>query len=129
MIKDFSKQFVKFGVVGIINTTIHLITLFILVEFFAIYYLIASFIAFLFAVTNSFILNTLWTFKKNIGHKTKSRYIKFFVISIIATFLNLIFLYVFTDLLRIWYLFSQIIAIALTLMINFIGNKVWTYKN
>ena len=65
---DF-KQFSKFAVVGVINTLINLVVLFVFTEYLGLYYIYSAIIAFLFAVTNSFILNTLWTFKKNIKHK------------------------------------------------------------
>jgi putative flippase GtrA len=120
-------EFVKFSVVGAINTLIHLVVLYVLVNYFGIYYLVGSFIGYLFAVTNSFVLNTLWTFKKNIRIRTKRRYAKFFIISSIAAILNLLFLYFFTESLGIWYMYSQLIAIFLTLMINYIGNKFGTY--
>lgn len=122
------KEFSKFSLVGIINTSIHLSLLYVLTEFFSIWYLLSSFLAFLVALTNSFIMNTLWTFKKNIKHKTINKYTKFLTISIIAAILNLFLLYVFTEFVGLWYMISQIIAIIFTLMINFIGNKFWTFK-
>lgn len=123
-----SKEFTKFAVVGVVNTAIHMTVLFILVSYFNIWYIFSSFLAFLVAVTNSFVMNTVWTFKENIKYKTSSRYGKFFVVSGIAALLNLSFLYIFTEFFGIWYLFSQFLAIVITLMINFLGNKIWTYK-
>ncbi|HUS49331.1 MAG TPA: GtrA family protein [Candidatus Paceibacterota bacterium] len=123
-----TKEFARFVVVGVINTLIHLSVLYILTEFFSVYYILSSLLAFLVAVTNSFIMNTLWTFKRDIKHKTITRYGKFFLISIISSFSNLFFLYLFTELFGIWYMFSQIIAIGLTLMMNFIGYKFWIFK-
>ena len=127
MIK-ITKEFIKFTIVGIVNTAIHLSILYILTEFFSVWYILSSLIAFLFAVTNSFILNTLWTFKKNIKHKTTTKYGKFFIVSAITALSNLLFLYIFTEFVGLWYMLSQVIAIVLTLMMNFIGNKFWTFK-
>lgn len=123
-----SRQFVKFAVVGVINTAIHLFVLFILVQYFGIWYMFSAFLAFLVAVTNSFVINTLWTFKKKIYDETSIRYSKFFGVSVIAAFFNLTFLYIFTEYFGLWYMISQFIAIILILMINFSGNKYWTYK-
>jgi putative flippase GtrA len=123
-----TKEFLKFAIVGLINTVIHLIVLFILTEFFSIWYVLSSLIAFLVAVTNSFIMNTLWTFRKNIKHKTVMKYWKFFIVSVITALFNLFFLYIFTEFVGLWYMLSQFIAIVLTLMMNFIGNKFWTFK-
>jgi len=125
---QITKEFSKFAVVGVINTVIHMVFLFIFTAFFSIWYMLSSFFAFLIAVSNSFIMNTVWTFKKDIKHKTATRYGKFFIVSIIAAVSNLFFLYVFTEFAGLWYMLSQLIAIVLTLMINFVGNKLWTYN-
>ena len=123
-----SKEFVKFAFVGVINTLINMGVLYILVNYFSVYYMVAAILAFLVAVTNSFIMNTLWTFKSDIADKTHSKLSKFFLISTIAALFNLLFLYIFTEFLGIWYMLSQLFAIVLTLLINFIGNKLWTYR-
>ncbi len=124
-----TQEFLKFSVVGAMNTIIHLLVLYVLTEFFSIWYILSSLFAFLVAVTNSFILNTLWTFRKDIRYKTTKKYSKFFIVSITAAISNLFFLYVFTEFIGLWYMISQLIAIAITLMINFIGNKLWTFKD
>lgn len=126
--QKISLQFIKFAVVGVINTLLHLAILYVLVEYFSIYYVLASFIAFLIAVTNSFILNTIWTFNTNIRIDTKSKYIKFFVISSLALIINLSLLYLITEYLHIWYIASQISATFFSLLVNFLGNKFWTYR-
>ena len=126
--KQVSFEFIKFVLVGCINTLLHLSILYLLVEYFSIYYVFASLIAFIIAVINSFIMNTLWTFKKDIKTKTGSRYGKFFIVSVIAVMANLLLLYLITEYIGIWYILSQVIATGFSLIINFIGNKFWTYK-
>ena len=126
--KEISIEFVKFAIVGVSNTLIHLSVLYVLTEFFSLWYILSSLLAFLVAVTNSFIFNTLWTFKSDIKHKTATKYGKFFVVSVITALSNLFFLYLFTEYFELWYMMSQVIAIVLTLMMNFIGNKFWTFN-
>ena len=133
MVKIFNfqitRELIKFAIVGVVNTAIHLSVLYVLTEFFMVWYILSSLLAFLVAVTNSFIMNTLWTFKKDIKHKTALTYGKFFIISVITALSNLFFLYVLTEFVSLWYMLSQLIAIALTLMMNFVGNKFWTFKD
>ncbi len=128
MIKKTTIQFLKFAIVGVINTLVNLIVLYLLTEFFGIYYMVSAVFAFLVAVTNSFILNKIWTFNENISENIFNRYIKFFAVSTFALLINLMILYLFTEFLRIYYMASQIIAIALSLWINFFFNKLWTFK-
>jgi putative flippase GtrA len=126
--RQISLEFIKFAIVGVVNTIIHMTILYILTEYFGVYYILASLIGFLVAVTNSFILNTIWTFNKDIREKAGVRYSKFFITSIIAAGVNMGLLYLITEYFGIWYMLSQIIATGISLILNFIGNKYWTYK-
>ncbi|MBM3232518.1 GtrA family protein [Candidatus Pacearchaeota archaeon] len=121
-------EFLKFAIIGAINTAIHIGVLYILVDYLGVYYILASFIGFVLAVTNSFIMNTKFTFKRKIKEKTAERYTKFFVVSIIAAIVNLILLYIITEIFGVYYILSQLFATAGSLIINFMGNKLWTYK-
>jgi len=122
------KQFLKFAIVGVINTLINLLVLYVLTEFLGIYYLISAVFAFVVAVTNSFILNKIWTFQEKIGHRAYSRYFKFLIISLTALIFNLLLLYILVEYFNIWYMLAQLIGVVLNLIINFLGNKLWTFK-
>jgi putative flippase GtrA len=121
------RQFSKFAVVGVINTLINLAVLFALTDFFQVYYMFSAVIAFLVAVTNSFVMNKTWTFNEKLRHRAKSKYAKFITVSVIALISNLFFLYIFVEIFMLWYMSAQVLAIALTFMINFLGNKMWTF--
>lgn len=123
------RQLFRFGVVGVLNTLINLLVLYILTEFFGVYYLVSAIFAFIVAVTNSFILNKIWTFEEKIKHKVYSRYFKFIIISLIALIFNLALLYLLVEYFKIWYMLAQLIGVVLNLIINFLGNKLWTFKN
>ena len=126
--KRVSFEFVKFGLVGVLNTGIHLLILYCLTEFLGFYYVLASVIGFLVAVTNSFFINTFWTFKKDLNSNAGFKYSKFFIISALAAFVNFSLLFVITEYFHVWYIFSQLMATFFSLVINFMGNKFWTYK-
>src|SRR3989344_7481420 len=128
MKKEVFSQAVKFAIVGVANTLINLAVLYILTEFLHIHYIVSAVFAFIVAVTNSFILNKIWTFKENIKHKAASRYIKFIIVSIIALVVNLVFLWVMVEYFEMWYMFAQVLAVILNFIINFFGNKLWTFR-
>ena len=126
--KKITNEFFKFAFVGLIGTVINLLILYSLTEFFGIYYLFSAGVAFIISASNNFILNKIWTFKERIKDKILSKYVKFFSVSLVALFVNLFFLYIFTEFLGIYYMISQVIAIGIALIINFLGNKIWTFK-
>jgi len=122
------KQFVKFALVGIVNTLTNLTILYILTDFFGIYYMVSAVFGFLVAVTNSFIMNSFWTFKETSGVNRRKECSRFFVVSISALIVNLSFLYIFTEFFGIYYLLSQILAVGVATIVSFSGNKFWTFK-
>lgn len=121
------KEFVRFSAVGAIGVVINLFFLFLLTDILGVFYLISAVFSFLIAMTANFFLNKKLTFGEDIGYQVGLKYLQFFSISLVALMANLILLYVFTDLWEIFYMISQVLAIALSSVINFVGNKIWTF--
>lgn len=121
-------EFFKFAFVGFIGTIVNLVVLYSFTEFLEIYYMVSAVVAFVVAATSNFILNKIWTFKEEMKHEFLGKYIKFLFVSVAALIVNLLFLYLFTEFLGIYYIISQVLAIGVALIINFLGNKLWTFK-
>ena len=121
-------QFLRFAIIGFFVTLTDISFLYLFTEFFNIYYIISAVFAFFIAVSLSFLLNRVWTFKDNGGAMFGKKYFKFFVISIFAAGVNISLLYFFTEFFLIYYLYSQVLATGVSLWINFLGNKFWTFK-
>jgi dolichol-phosphate mannosyltransferase len=126
--KNVIKELVKFGVVGGIGTLVNIAILYLLTEKIGVYYLISAIFSFIIAMSSNFILNKVWTFKENIKLGIGKKYLQFGLVSISALLINLFFLYIFTEIFGIYYIISQILAIGIALIINFFGNKIWTFS-
>lgn len=126
--KKTTSQFIKFATIGTIGTAIHIIILYTLTEFAGVYYMISAVAAFLVALTNNFFMNKFWTFKETSKGKHIKRYATFLVVATIAFLVNITILYTITELFNVHYLISQVIAIAISLWINFFGSKKWAFK-
>jgi len=122
------KEFIKFCLVGLTGTLINLAVLYWFTEFLGVYYLVSAIFAFVIAATSNYVLNKIWTFKEKMQHQILPKYAKFFAVSVAALGVNLLFLYIFTEFLSIHYLVSQALAIIISMIINFLGNKWWTFK-
>ena len=55
--------------------------------------------------------------------------LKFALVGISGTIIKLSFLYLFTDIVGIWYLASYGIAFILSVISNYIWNSRWTFRN
>ena len=125
--KLLSIQFIKFGLVGCLNTLVDLIVFTLLNAIFHIYYL-AKIVSYSCGVLNSYFFNTRWTFRKE--HKKSAReFLLFVVINLISLGVSLGMLYVCRNLfmIRIDFL-SNVVATVVSLVVNFIGNKLIVFR-
>lgn len=117
--------FLKFIIVGVSNTIVNYFVFFILFDLFNIYYIVSNISGYMVALTNSYIWNLRWTFKKN--HSFDILY-KFFVVNVVSLTLNLLILRLLVENNIFPVLVAQIFAVLGALLINFTGNRLWTFK-
>ncbi|PEY34073.1 sugar translocase [Bacillus cereus] len=119
------EKFLKFGLVGIFNTLITIISYIILVKF-GMNYLVANIISYLIGVANSYYWNKNWVFQSN--SKNLSIFLKFMIVNLIVLAFNTISLFILVDKLLYNEFIAQIFAIGIGMMINFFLNKIWTFN-
>ena len=121
-------QFIRFSMVGALGTLVNILVLYFLVEFISLWYMVSATIAFVVALTNNYIFNRLWTFSSK-EIKILKQYSKFFAINMIGLVINLSILYALVEFENLWYVFAQILSITAAWISNFMGNKLWVFKN
>ena len=126
--KPFLKDLIKFAIVGTIGTVINISILYLLTEFFNLYYIFSEIIAFIVSVLNNYILNKLWTFQEKIQEKIIRKYFKFSLVCLVSLLLNITVLFILVEYFYIWYIMAEIIAIFCAFLINFSGSRLWTFK-
>ncbi|MCB2183897.1 MAG: GtrA family protein [Desulfobulbaceae bacterium] len=119
-------QFFKFSLVGVANTVIHYGVFYLLYSVWGLYHLLASALGFIVAVTHSYILNKFWTFKRR-GSPVSREFSKFVLINILSLTVNLTGMAVLVESFQVNPLLAQLVTIAITMVINFLGNKFWTF--
>lgn len=119
-------QLVKFSAVGASGYVVNLAVFTTLVHGFGVHYLLAATGSFLVAVTNNYVWNRLWTFRGDRGHIAYQG-LRFLVVSGVALGANLLILH---TLVQLWdrEVLPQAIAIVLVTPLNFVGNKVWSFR-
>lgn len=123
-------QFLKFGAVGLSNTLIHYVV-FLLCISLSFHYLAANALGFIISVTNAFYWNNKYVFaaegkaKRNIF----AAYVKMVLAyALTGIVLNSFLLYIFIDKLNIPGYLAQIIILCITVPLNFVINKFWSFK-
>jgi dolichol-phosphate mannosyltransferase len=129
-------EFLKFSLVGLIGLLLNLAVLYLLVEWFPYWpalgakviankVLIAAIVAFCLAVSSNYLLNRFWTFKK----KKAGSYATFIAVSLGGLAINILLLKFLHYRLAMWYMSAQIISICAASLWNFVGSKIWAFKN
>jgi putative flippase GtrA len=117
-------QLAKFGAVGAVGYVINLAVYALFLDIGAHW---AAAIAFVVSAANNYWWNRHWTFAHAKGNFAYQG-MRFFVVSGLAFAANQIWLFIFLDLLGWGKIVSQAIAIILVTPLNFIGNKLWSFR-
>jgi putative flippase GtrA len=120
------QQLGKFCVVGAVGYLINL-AVYEALRHEGVHYLVAATCSFLVAVTSNYIWNRVWTFREHRGH-VGIQGMRFFVVSLAALGANLLVLYLLVTYGGLDKLAAQAIAIVLVTPLNFIGNKLWSFR-
>ena len=108
------EQLAKFCVVGATGYVVNL------------HYRLAATGSFLVAVTSNYTWNRLWTFRHQRGHVAYQG-LRFFIVSLVVYGANLVLLTVFVES-GLGRIVSQAIAVVLVTPLNFLGNKLWSFR-
>jgi len=126
--KKWVRQFPRFVVVGTSATIIQLGLLYLLTEFFELYYILSASVALVISITFAFIFNKWWTFNVKGLEKIKFQYLSFFSIYLVGIFVNMACLYFLVEFFDIYYLLAQWIIIIILGFANFVLQKIITFK-
>lgn len=119
-------QFVKFNIVGIMNTAVDF-AVFALLTALGLHHMISQVISYSCGIVNSYLWNKLWTFKQKRAFNSAEA-LKFLIVNILSLGVSLVFLYIFRDRAGLSVLVSKVIATVFSLVVNFAGNKFWVFK-
>src|SRR6187549_1279241 len=119
-------QLAKFCTVGATGYVVNLVVYTLLLRGLDLHYLLAATGSFLVAVTSNYTWNRLWTFRGQRGHVAYQG-LRFLVVSTLALVANLALLYVLVRL-DVDKVLAQAIAIVLVTPLNFVGNKLWSFR-
>jgi putative flippase GtrA len=119
-------QLGKFAAVGATGYVVNLVVYAALLRGAGWHYVPAATVSFLVAATNNYTWNRLWTFRHQRGHVAYQG-IRFLIVASIAYLANLGLLSVLI-VVGLDKVLAQAIAIVLVTPLNFVGNKIWSFR-
>ena len=119
-------QLAKFSLVGVSGYVVNLVVYTALLKGADLHYAVAATCSFVVAVTNNYTWNRLWTFHAQRGH-VGWQGLRFLIVALVAYIANLALLTGFIAL-GLDKVLAQAIAIVLVTPLNFVGNKLWSFR-
>lgn len=112
--------------VGASGSIIGLTILWLLTELASFHYFISYAIALMVSVSSNYFWNSKWTFK---GKEASIKgYFKYLSLSTTTLLLNLLLMFIFTEVIGLWYMLSAVIVTGIVFMINFIFSKKYVWS-
>lgn len=122
-------QFIKFGIVGAINTILSYLITNINYYIFNLHAQLSNIIAFIITVFISYMLNSKYVFKASNQSFWKSLIKVYTSYSITGLFLTALLIYIEEEFFGIPHYIATFMNLIITIPINFILNKFWAYKD
>lgn len=119
-------KFLRYGMVGIVCTSIYFLSMFICVEVLSTEPVSASTISFIIMTIFSFLLNKKYTFGGAYSH---SQFVKFSTVAFIGFIMNFGLMYSIVTILSLHYLIGELVTVLVIPFVNFFLNNYWTFSN
>jgi putative flippase GtrA len=122
-----NKVILRYLLVGLIGTSLHVSLIVLFVEFFHIPPTVSTLAAFIFVLLTSYILNRFWTFGKKSG-KHLIDFIKYSLVSLSGLALNVAIMHTTVNILSFHYAYGLVAVTLIVPVSNFLMNKYWVFK-
>jgi putative flippase GtrA len=116
-------QLIRYTIVGGFAFLIDFSLLYLLAKCVGLHYIVSASISFIAGLLTNYFISVKWVFTASKIKNRKLEFLFFALIGIIGLILNDIFLYIFTDVFKIYLMYSKIISAALIYLWNFFARK------
>jgi len=124
--KQFSNRFIRFLIVGVLNTIVGYGT-FAIGIYCNLYYYTAYILSYIIGVINSYILNKKFTFKSN--DKSLKEPLRFLTVYLFSFIIGSIAIYILIDLMGTNAYIAGLINLIFTTLISWFGHNKFSFKN
>ncbi len=122
----FFERFIKFSIVGLINTAIYFAVYYLLL-YFKVHHLLANTAGYFAGSINGYLLSRFWVFKDT-SDGSKQSVLKFYVVYGSSLLLSNGLVALFVDVMGISDKIAPILTICFTTPYNYFLQKIWTFR-
>jgi dolichol-phosphate mannosyltransferase len=120
-------QLIRFGAVGATGYVVNLAVFALCLHAIGIDYRVSAVVAWIVSVLNNFLLNRHWTFRAKQAHPV-AQGVRFFTVSLVAFGFTYLVLIGLVEGVGVTKVLAQAIAVAAGTPLNFVGQKLWSFK-
>lgn len=117
-------QLLRYGVVAVIAFVVDFGLLYVFTSKMHMYYLLSTTSSFFISVVVNYILSTWWVFASRVDRRRSTEIIMFVAICTVALGLNDLFMWLFTSVAGLFYLYSKLITVAIVFFWSFAARRV-----
>lgn len=121
-------QFFRYQFVGGVAFLVDFFFLYFFTSWCGIYYLLSGILSFIISVIVNYVLSVIWVFNPDKRVNRIVEFNSFLLISVIGLGFTELLLFVFTEYLSLYYLYSKIISAIIVLFWNFTARRVFLYR-
>lgn len=123
------KSLLRYVVVGVINTGVDFLTFSLLQGFFGVHFAISQVAGYSAGILNSFLMNKFWTFEnKQVNKKTSAQAVKFVIVNLVTLGISIYGIKFLSEGAGLNIYIAKGLITFLTLAINYIGYKLWVFR-
>lgn len=121
------RQFIKFNLVGILNTLVDVLV-FALLLWLGVHYIVSQCISYGCGIANSYVLNKRWTFGQT-SRSSGGQLIKFITVNLTVLAISVGLLYFVVSVWPLSELVAKMLVTFITMTINFLANRLWVFNS
>jgi putative flippase GtrA len=125
---QLQNQLLRYFLVGGIAFIADISMLYLLTEFAGCYYLVAAGFAFLLGLTINYLLSVYWVFDYRAVSNRMLEFLIFTAIGLVGLVMNEAILYVLTEKLAVYYVFSKVFSTLVIFIFNFGMRKIMLFS-
>lgn len=119
-------QLMKYAFYAGIATVIDIGVLYLLTQYFLIYYLLSAAISYVCGMITNYSLNKYLTFK-NTSKRIGPQFGLFLIVALIGLGLNELIIFLLVEYYDLWYIYAKVVSVCIVMFWSFIGHKKLTF--
>ncbi len=117
-------QFLRYFFIGGFAAIVNIGMLFVFTHFIHLYYLMSNILSFVLGLIVNYLLSKKFVFQEDTSISQSKEFVMYTIIGVIGLGIDTMFVWLFTDIIKIYYMISKLISTAIVFIWNFGARKI-----